>query len=680
MRLHRFINLVVAASLAVSVAACGQTSPPASPTTAPKAESTKPVPTTEPTAQPTAKAGDSLKPVEAQSTPATATKPAAAASGPVIADALYFMGGKGNAKGGTAPVKIRVDKNSGKELRVGFFEEEVGGSGPMWRAAGWMAVITASFLLGVDPTDYNFQYDVGGNIDGPSAGCLMTVGTMAALLGDKIKADATMTGTINPDGTVGPVGGIPQKIDGAATKGKTLILVPAGSRMSVDENTGQPVDVVDRGKRQNVTVKEVVDVYEAYEQMTGKPLPKPAGLKETRPELPGAAYDRTKSKAKEWFSRYWTLKGQYEALPKEVRFDFTEELFADAAASGDQADKYYGQGLPAAAYSNSVEATLNASIGYHSAKVVESYLSGGMDSALSYLKSMRAVGTKADGLLDRLGTQKPATLGDSIALADAYTSVNQAMSLMKMADGALASKVDSEEEALTVLTMATLYYAVADHAVELAKDSLDIGWGFGSAPAPSEERVAALAELFRRAADANLNYFNSVVLDQIAAANGMRLDAVKVAFANRDFDYTLAVSAGQNIAELKQRVGPGSAASHATLGAAMNSYVLSSGLIAKYYSIGVKLDKDGSVVGINDDRKMINTLDFAERRSREMLGLAISVNADPVHPVIYYEQGKAQREGDVAAKFSSLTNFWTSAMQSQAVAVLSGKANVVSSK
>ena len=678
MRIHRFLSLALAATLAVNVAACGQTTPP-SPTAAATAESTKAAPTAEPTPRTAAQAGGSLKPGTEQATPSIA-KPADAVSGPVLVDALYFMGGNGNAKGGTAPVKIRVEKNGAKELRVGFFEEEVGGSGPMWRAAGWMAVITASFLLGVDPTDYNFQYDVGGNIDGPSAGCLMTVGTIAAILGDKVKADVTMTGTINPDGTVGPVGGIPQKIDGAAAKGKTLILVPAGSRMSIDENSGQPVDVVDRGKRLSVTVKEVVDIYEAYEQLTGKALPKPAGLKDTRPELPGNAYDRTKSKAKEWFSRYWTLKGQYESLPSKARFDFTDALFADAEANGDQADKYYGQGLPAAAYSRSVEATLNASIGYHSAKVIESYVNGDLDSAFSYLKSMRAVGTKADGLLDRLGTQKPNTLSDSIALADAYTSVNQAMSLMKIADNVLETDVSSEEEALTVLTMATLYYAVADHSIELAKDSIDIGWGFGSAPTPDDARVAALAELFRRAADANLNYFNSVVLDQIAAANGMRLDAVKAAFANRDFDYTLAVTAGQNIVELKQRVGPGSPSSHATLGAAMNSYVLSSGLIAKYYSIGVKLDEDGSVIGVNDDRKMINTLDFAERRSREMVGLAISVGADPVQPVIYYEEGKARREGDVSAKFNALTNFWTSVMQSQAIAVLSGKANVVSSR
>jgi hypothetical protein len=63
-----------------------------------------------------------------------------------------------------------------------------------------------------------------------------------------------------------------------------------------------------------------------------------------------------------------------------------------------------------------------------------------------------------------------------------------------------------------------------------------------------------------------------------------------------------------------------------------------------------------------------------------MIGLAISVSADPVQPVIYYEQGKAQREGDISAKFNALTNFWTSVMQAQAIAVLSGKANVVNPK
>ena len=41
-----------------------------------------------------------------------------------------------------------------------------------------------------------------------------------------------MTGMINPDGTVGPVGGILEKIMGANSKGIKVFLIPSGSQLS----------------------------------------------------------------------------------------------------------------------------------------------------------------------------------------------------------------------------------------------------------------------------------------------------------------------------------------------------------------------------------------------------------------------------------------------------------------
>ena len=163
----------------------------------------------------------------------------------------------------------------------------------MWRSAGWTAVVVASQILGIDPRDYEFSYSVGGRIDGPSAGTYMTVGTLAALLGDDVRPDAAMTGTINPDGTIGPVGGIPQKIAGAAENGASLVLVPAGLRYDVDGNTGQLVDVVETGRSLGVEVREVSTVYEAYEAMTGQALPRPQ-VSNRAPQLPSWAFDRTR--------------------------------------------------------------------------------------------------------------------------------------------------------------------------------------------------------------------------------------------------------------------------------------------------------------------------------------------------------------------------------------------------
>jgi PDZ domain-containing protein len=79
---------------------------------------------------------------------------------------------------------------------------------------------------------YDFPFDVsvrlGGDIGGPSAGLMFSLGvydtlTPGALTGG---ADVAGTGTIDERGHVGPIGGIQQKIAGAADKGATLFLVP----------------------------------------------------------------------------------------------------------------------------------------------------------------------------------------------------------------------------------------------------------------------------------------------------------------------------------------------------------------------------------------------------------------------------------------------------------------------
>ncbi len=99
--------------------------------------------------------------------------------------------------------------------------------------------------------------------DGPSAGGVMTVGFAALLKGDQILRGIAMTGTISKDGTIGPVGGIPDKIRAAAREGYRTILIPQGQRDDPRWNiTRLAWDL-------NVEVKEVSTVEEAYHLMTG---------------------------------------------------------------------------------------------------------------------------------------------------------------------------------------------------------------------------------------------------------------------------------------------------------------------------------------------------------------------------------------------------------------------------
>jgi PDZ domain-containing protein len=87
--------------------------------------------------------------------------------------------------------------------------------------------------IGIDisySADFEIEFGVTG-VGGPSAGTMFAIGiidklTPGALTQGKIIAG---TGTIDPDGNVGDIGGIQQKLIGARDAGAVLFLAPQGN-------------------------------------------------------------------------------------------------------------------------------------------------------------------------------------------------------------------------------------------------------------------------------------------------------------------------------------------------------------------------------------------------------------------------------------------------------------------
>ncbi|MBS3062131.1 MAG: hypothetical protein J4215_06115 [Candidatus Diapherotrites archaeon] len=65
-------------------------------------------------------------------------------------------------------------------------------------------------------------------VGGPSAGAALTVATIAAIEKKTVRTDAAITGTIEPDGSIGPIGGVLEKTEAVAKAGKKLFLIPKG--------------------------------------------------------------------------------------------------------------------------------------------------------------------------------------------------------------------------------------------------------------------------------------------------------------------------------------------------------------------------------------------------------------------------------------------------------------------
>jgi PDZ domain-containing protein len=80
--------------------------------------------------------------------------------------------------------------------------------------------------------DFPFEIDIKtGNVGGPSAGLMMALNVYNNLIPEDLTNSMIVagTGTIEIDGSVGPVGGIKQKVIAAKKAGAELILVPVAN-------------------------------------------------------------------------------------------------------------------------------------------------------------------------------------------------------------------------------------------------------------------------------------------------------------------------------------------------------------------------------------------------------------------------------------------------------------------
>jgi len=144
-----------------------------------------------------------------------------------------------------------------------------------------IAKMVAENVTGLNLSKYDLVYTIHANatvIEGPSAGAALTIATIAALENKKINSSVIMTGIINHDGTIGPVGNVLQKANASRDVGAKLFLVPLGQSKEVEYeskkycqkigsfqicHTEMIPKKVDIEKEVGIKVKEVENIQEA---------------------------------------------------------------------------------------------------------------------------------------------------------------------------------------------------------------------------------------------------------------------------------------------------------------------------------------------------------------------------------------------------------------------------------
>jgi len=136
------------------------------------------------------------------------------------------------------------------------------------------AALIAARSVGYDPAYLEIEFDlrlpaitrqgtVAVRVSGDSGSGMWAVAIAAALLGDTMRPDVCMTGAIEPDGKIGFVGKVDQKVYGCAKDRFREMVVPFGQK---------DMDLLSNAMSVGVTVTEVRTFAEAYEVVTGKVL------------------------------------------------------------------------------------------------------------------------------------------------------------------------------------------------------------------------------------------------------------------------------------------------------------------------------------------------------------------------------------------------------------------------
>lgn len=157
------------------------------------------------------------------------------------------------------PATLRVQRD-GEKLTFSITREMIGGE----------------LRLGFEMREsYEFPVDVRFGIDpdigGPSAGLMFSLAVYDTLTEGSMTAGQVVagTGTINPDGTVGPIGGIDQKIAGARDADAELFLVPADNCDDAYESPQGDMELV-----RVETLSDAVDAVEAWAEDANSDLPR----------------------------------------------------------------------------------------------------------------------------------------------------------------------------------------------------------------------------------------------------------------------------------------------------------------------------------------------------------------------------------------------------------------------
>jgi|CXWL01.1.fsa_nt_gi ATP-dependent Lon protease len=158
-----------------------------------------------------------------------------------VATGLYVSGNGG----GALNVEASQRPGTGKLTRRQAFGKDIDDSA----LTAYEHVVLNAEKYGLGEVDFqkvdvDVDFTPATNIDGPSAGTLMTTAMISAITKRPIKPGLAMTGEMTKRGDILPIGGLKQKVLGAYRRGYTQVIFPFGNLKDIEDIPQEVRDAV----------------------------------------------------------------------------------------------------------------------------------------------------------------------------------------------------------------------------------------------------------------------------------------------------------------------------------------------------------------------------------------------------------------------------------------------------
>ena len=607
------------------------------------------------------------------------------ASSEIATDYLFYRqsdDAEQASAGGLAKLWVDVEPNPRLRAPVRFAETVSGGVGEAWRATVWMALLAAGEIMDVDPFSLRVTVEAEGAVDGPSAGALMAAAIMAGARRAPVRTDVTITGTLNPDLTVGPVGGIPEKVEAAIRAGKKVIGIPMGQRRSQSLTKKVSVDVVAMAEKAGARIAIVPDLESAYNLLTGQSIPTTAPLDREDMALPIWISDVFADRAKSILRSVLAGHTDFRRFTKRLDDKKAKQRQAITRRLMKLAQKRLAKGDGVGAMDAATEAHRN----HHALRTKVLTRVGAQFREWSTLRDLlltlrTSVHFNLERSVPRWKKHTPGQAAEVPFAVETFEAMLDALRGLAQGDRSLESAAETnkllaepgyrppkKEVSALIRGMQkySTYLVDAQSSLVFGKAYLDVSdassirTGRTGVRPISEEVLKRVAARYERVADANLEYVDALLSRPLAARLNEPVERIRERLLLNDADYRTAYMNRRLPSLLSNQFINGLERRYAEVSGAVSSYIASGTVISKRYSLGAVYSRsDHTLLGVRQTQAFESMVKLADRRARQVAAQCLDVLGKiPTSALIEYHlaaqlerDGRTLRRRDAGAGF-----------------------------